>query len=212
MRVTHNDALAETLLNELMKEIDENRKSMHPSVTDLIYCLTKSYYNTQEDRPGHSFKTKLYFLIGLGLERSLLTARKGQPTYGVFEGIHYHLDSIDEGLLELKSTRANPKKMEAGEFSESWLRQAKSYCKAVGVTEFDLAVVFIIQPEFTVYRIKFDQREIDDHWAWMKARQEVWETAVKTNEAPASFQYNEQWECRDCAYLLLCQTRNRLGS
>lgn len=209
MRVTKNDRLAQTLLSEMMDEINENREGQHPSITDLIDCLTKTFYNTYSP-VEHSEKTKLYFLIGLGLERSLLIKRKGQPTYGETEGIHWHVDSVDEGLLELKSTRKNPKQGEEG-WSERWLKQIKGYLRAIGENEADLAVVYLIQPEFHVWRITFDKLELDIHWNWLQQRRAVWETAKATNIPPKAFTYNESWECEGCQYKVLCDIKSRRG-
>lgn len=202
--------LEDKLLDEMMEEIEEDRTAMHPSVTDLIDCLTKTYYNAQSARPPHTKRTKLYFLIGLGLERALLVKRKGEPTYGVTEGIHWHVDSLDEGLIELKSTRANPNKGEDG-FSERWLRQIKSYLSAIGQGTVDLAIVYLIQPEFAVYRLTFDQHELDMNWSWMKLRRDVWNRHQEEGTSPKAFTYNEDWECRDCAYKLICETKSRMG-
>lgn len=212
LNIKKNDELASSLLREMYREYSEDRAGMHPSVSDLIYCLTKSYYNSLEvGKLEPPDKTKLYFLIGLGLEASLLTARKLKQTYGTYEGIHYHVDSQDQGLLELKSTRMSPKTIEEKGPSAGWIKQAKSYCKATGVTSFDLAIVHLIQPQFDVYRVSFEQRELDSHWEWMLERKQVWDRAKEVGEAPAAFQHNEEWECKECPYLLVCQTKNRMG-
>lgn len=210
MLVTKNEQLAEQLLDELMEEINEDREGMHPSVTDLIGCLTRSYYDAQTSKAAHTTKTKLYFLIGLGLERALLVKRKGVSTYGVTEGVHWHVDSIDHGLLEMKSTRANPARGSDG-FSERWLKQIKSYLKATGGLDCDLVIVYLIQPAFEVFRLSFTQVEIDTHWAWMMKRKWVWEEHQNLGTSPKAFTYNEPWECRDCAYKLICETKQRMG-
>lgn len=211
MQVTRNEQLASTLLDEMMKEISEDRAGMHPSVSDLIGCLTKSYYDTE---PGGNLepndKTKLYFTIGLGLERNLLVSRKETPVYGVTDGIHWHVDSLDGGLIELKSTRANPSKGEGG-ISDRWLRQIKSYLKANDLTEVDLAVIYLIQPDFIVWHLSFEQWELDEHWRWMQNRKDMWETAKATRTPIPAFSTNEDWECKDCAYKLLCELNASMG-
>jgi hypothetical protein len=208
--VTKNDQLTHELLDELMQEINEDRSGMHPSVTDLIDCLTKTYYNAQVDRPGYTFRTKLYFLIGLGLERALLVKRKGEPTYGITDGIHWHVDSVDQGLLELKSTRANPNKGEDG-FSGRWLKQVKSYLSALNRRTADLVVIYLIQPELIAYRLTFEQMELDMNWEVMKGRRDVWNRHQELGTSPKAFTYNEEWECKDCVYKLICETKSRMG-
>lgn len=211
MNVTRNDYLATELLREMMAEIKENRGGQHPSVTDLIGCLTKSYYDTEPDNELEpTDKTKLFFVIGLGLERALLVSRKNVPIYGETEGIHWHVDSLDHGLLELKSTRANPNKGSDG-FSDRWHKQIKSYLKANNLREVDLAVIYLIQPEFIVWHISYEQWELDIHWDWMQSRRLVWNEAKATKTPPKAFQWNEQWECKDCAYKILCELNSGLG-
>lgn len=216
MKVTRNDTLASTLLSEMMDEISEDRTGQHPSVTDLIGCLTKSYYDTE---PGGKLepndKTKLYFTIGLGLERNLLVARKETPIAGETEGIFWHVDSLDGGLIELKSTRANPNRGEAG-LNDRWIRQVKSYLCANRLQEVDLAVLYLIQPEFIVWHLSFDSIELDIHWEWMRGRRDVWNEAKMIGRPPKAFAYNDgesekSWECRDCSYRLLCELNGSMG-
>lgn len=211
MNVTRNDKLASTLLSEMMSEINENRTGMHPSVTDLIGCLTKSYYDTE---PGNHLepndKTKLFFVIGLGLERNLLVLRKETPTYGETDGIHWHVDSLDGGLIELKSTRANPNKGENG-ISDRYQLQIKSYLKANNLREVDLAIIYLIQPEFIVWHITFDQWELDTHWEWMKQRRDVWNEAKASRTPPKAFTWNQEWECKECPYKILCELNSSMG-
>jgi len=201
-----NDQLTEDLLDELMEEIDEDRTDMHPSVTDLINCLTKSYFDNLQKLPLTT-KTKVFFFVGLGLERALLLKRKGIPTYGKTEGIHWHVDSLDHGLLELKSTRAGKKRHLEEDFPWRYMAQVKSYLKATGNTEVDLAVVYLIQADFQVYHLTFTQDEIDDHWFWMQSRKAVWDKAIEDKEAPESFKWNQEWECKDCQYKIICDLR-----
>lgn len=210
MHVQQNDALANELLDEMMEDDREDRTRMHPSVTDLIGCLTKSYYDMSADRPTYTDQTKVFFLIGLGLERALLVKRKGKPTYGETDGIHWHVDSLDNGLLELKSTRANPAKGEEG-FSERWLKQIKSYLNGIGETVTDLAVVYLIQAQFKVYRLTFETHELKLHHMWMMGRKKIWDEAVKEGVSPKAFSTNEDWECKNCAYKLICETKSRMG-
>lgn len=212
MNVTRNDRLAETLLDEMMKEISEDREGQHPSVTDLIGCLTKSYYDTEETNTlTLNFKTKLFFLIGLGLERNLLVSRKKYPIYGETDGIHWHVDSLDEGLLELKSTRMSPKTIEEGKWSDRWMRQVKSYLRANNLLHVDFAIIFLIQPDFIAYRLTFSQFELDTHWEWMKSRRDVWNQAKATRTPPKAFAWNEEWECKECPYKLLCELKGSMG-
>lgn len=212
MNVVRNDGLARELLAEMWEEIQEDRTGQHPSVTDLIGCLTKSYYDTEETNTlEHNDKTKMFFLIGLGLERALLVKRKETPVAGVTDGIYWHVDSIDQGLLEVKSTRANPKRIEGGDWNERWMRQIKSYLKGVGETHADFAIVYIIQAQLDAYRLTFSQFEIDTHWEWMKVRRDVWVKAKADKKSPKAFHWNEKWECDECPYKVLCELKASMG-
>ena len=211
MYFTRNDQLSDELLDEMMEDDREDRSAMHPSITDLMYCLTKTMYDSQADRAGHTRQTKVYFLIGLGLERALLVRRKNDPTYGETDGIHWHVDSIDKGLFELKSTRIDPKKAAAGDFNERWLKQIRGYLGATGRTSADIGIVSLIQAQFDVYRLVFEQAEIDAEWDWFKERRDIWNFWKGQDKVVPPYTTNESWECKDCAYKLICQTRSRLG-
>jgi len=200
----------------MMEEIKENREGQHPSVTDLIDCLTKTYYDSEPSNHLEiNNKTKLYFLIGLGLERSLLVSRKKLPIYGVTEGIHWHVDSLDEGLLELKSTRISPKNA-PDNFSQRWMKQVKSYLVANGLKECDLAVIYLVQPEFVVWHLAFDSMELDIHWEWMKRRRDVWNEAKTTRVPPKAYEWNAEggpnsWDCKECSYKIICELNKGMG-
>lgn len=218
MKVTRNPKLAAELLAEMTAANAEDRSQQHPSVSDLVYCLTKSWWNYKATNDGTkqpklSEKTQVYFLIGLGLERSLLGSRKQNPTSGQRDGIWFHADAFsDDVLIELKSTRGSKKKYDEGDFPLGYIRQCKSYCVALGVREVDLAVVFVIPAEFEVYHIEFSEPELWEHWQWMQKRKAVWDMAVGSGVEPESFKYNEEFECRSCEYKLICDLRTSLRS
>lgn len=210
VNIKPNDELANKLLSEMMSDIAEDR-SNQPSVTTLIDCLTKTFYNQQMGSAlEYTDQTKMYFLIGLGLEQALLTRRKEQTTHGVKDGIYFHVDSIDDGLIEVKSTRSSVKNTEAN-FSTRWLRQTMSYAVALGVTFLDVAVVYLIPAEFKVYRVEFDEIELAMHWAWMETRRDVWNQARETETSPKAFHWNEEWECKGCQYKIVCDMKAGRG-
>lgn len=210
LKVQINDQLANTTLDEMMAEIDEDRTNMHPSVTDLTRCLTQTYLNRHQ-KANFTRQTKNFFLIGLGLERALLVARKKEETYGENLGIHYHVDSRDEGLFELKSTRASKKKMDEGDFPESWLKQTMSYLNLIGGNTVDLGVVFLIPAQFEVYRLTFEQRELEENLMWLLSRRDEYNKAVESGVPPESYKWNQEYECKNCQYSIVCQLRSGLG-
>ena len=206
MKFVRNELLEDQLLNELMEEIKDPSRG-HPSVTDLIYCLTKSYYRLEYPDFAPSRKTKLFFVIGLGLEKALLRDSK-HPKEGIYESVYYHIDSLDYlNVTELKSTRA--KQRTPDEFPGKWLQQHMSYCKTQGVTMGDFAVIYPIPPELICWTVSYTQNEIDANWLWVQERKAIWDKAQQDKEVPTPFKYNEDWECVSCEFLMLCQAKER---
>ena len=211
MKYQRNEHLENMILQDLMQEItDESRQ--HPSVTDLIYCLTKSFYDMQlgDKKPDFSNKTKLFFVTGLGLERVLLEARKEKPTVGEYEGIHYHVDSlngVNTPLMELKTTRKSIK-TDFADMPEGWFKQAMAYCKANGLTKIEYAILFIIPAELVCYDVEFTQEEVDSNWEWLQGRKGVWNESLANGTWPKEYMYNEPWECNGCKYSLVCEARS----
>ena len=215
LQVSKNDALASKLLDEMVEEKLEDRTGQHPSVTDLLRCLTASWWDAHR-KVEHGKKKEIFFLIGIGLEKSLLAARKQNPTAGETDGIYWHIDDNDDGLIEVKSYRGSLKKVEQADGSfqlpDYYVQQVKSYCVMLGVNQCDLGIIYIIPAEFEVYHIEFDDLELGLHRRWLMARRDVWLVAEAKDKAPESYKHNQDWECRDCQYKLLCQTRKQDGA
>ena len=207
MNYTRNEALEESLLNEMMSEIeDPSRKLNQPSVSSLIYCLTKGYY---DDVYGASpdRKTKLYFTLGLGLERNLLVSRKHTATEGNYEGIFFHTDAINNSnLLEMKTTRMKPG--DEPSLTDNWKHQILGYLKCIGATTADFVTLHLIQPEIRAWTLEFTQEEVDENWQYLLYRKSMWEHFRKIEEPPTAFTYNQEYECTNCNWKLLCDARS----
>lgn len=213
MNVIRDELLENTLLDELMAEMEDGERQ-HPSVTDLIYCMTAKFYNMQlgDKKPEVTRKMKLFFTIGIGVEKVLLVKRKMTPIAGEHEGIYYHVDSLDgfnTKLMEVKTTRKPVKGFEATA-SDGWLKQVMAYCKATGETSVEFAIVHLIQAELQCYRVEFTQQEIDDNWEWLQGRKKVWNEALATGGYPQEYLYNEPWECKECVFAAICEMRSRV--
>lgn len=150
MKITRNEILENTILKRIDDSMrDDTRKQ--PSVSGVIYCLTKSYYQNvlfQENEETkqqlkHTKEQTLLFITGLGFE-SVLLGKEQQSEAGELDGIQWHLDHFgDDGdLHEIKSTRQSSKKSE--DISEGWLKQIKSYCKVKNVTSADLSILHLM--------------------------------------------------------------------
>ena len=176
----------------------EPREGLHAS--DLIYCLTRSYWNKVDPLPS-SETDVLRFSVGLGLERVIIQFGASRPV-GSFEedGIILTPDFILQGLhSELKTTRSAP-----GKWSDTWVRQIAAYCYATEQLAYNLIVLHIIQPQVKAYRLFFTQEELEEQWGDILSRKEVLTTALETQTPPQEFQWNEDWECAGCKYKLRC--------
>ena len=207
MQYKRDEGLEELILEEMVQGYQDPTRQ-HPSVTDLIYCLTRAWY--QQAGARHSRTTKMYFALGLGLEANLLVGRKTVLAAGEFEGVHYHIDSLDQSLMvELKTTRMAPNKFPEG-MPVKWLQQILSYCKTQNTTKAKLVVLHIIQAELIAWDLEFTQEEVDRNWEWVQDRKKEWYFAEESGEAPKEFTFNEDWECRDCNYKVICDSREML--
>ncbi len=212
MLITKNDQLAHELLAEFGQRYAEDRTRQHPSVGDLIRCVTRSFYDMHQP-VEQTDQTNVYFLIGLGLEEAILGQRQQLKRNGAYDGVYYHLDSLDAGWFELKSTRISPTARKDGSSpggAEGYLqhgfalRQFLSYAKTQGLTELDLGIIWLVQGQFDVYHVTFSQEEVDTNWEWLVQRRDVFNAAMEAGVAPTAFKYNETWECTGCQYNMLC--------
>lgn len=220
MQVTKNDQLAHELLTEFSAKYAEDRSGQHPSVGDLIRCVTRSFYDMHQPVETTD-QTKVYFLIGLGLEEAILGQRQQLKRNGAYDGVYYHLDSLDSGWFELKSTRISSAPRKDGSSpggAEGYLqhgfalRQFLSYAKTQGLTELDLGIVWLVQGGFDVYHVTFTQEEVDTNWEWIQIRRDVFNQAMTDGVAPKAFTWNEDWECNGCQYNMLCAWNKERGN
>jgi hypothetical protein len=171
--------------------------------------------STKDTIPGHiNRRTLLYFVTGLGLEKVILF-NKQIAEKGTYEGISWHVDHIGaDNFKEIKSTRGRiPKPGENLEnyIHEGWKKQILAYFKTTGITSGQLAVLHLIQPDIRVYDLTATQKEVDDNWTWIQQRAITYLKFVDSGDAPTPFEYNMDWECKDCSWKVLCETKTRLA-
>ena len=224
MKLTRNEQLETELLKEIDDSMVDDDRSQ-PSVSGMIYCLTKTYNENNlvlPDENGkkdsrHTKEQTLLFITGLGLERVILSGRQIAEK-GSTEGIQWHVDHLNtdtDKFIEVKSTRGSSKKSD--DISEGWRKQILAYFYVSGITEGDLAILHLMGaysppfPEFIVWHIEATQQEVDENWAWIKNRAEIYESAVNSGVAPTPFKYNMDWECRNCSWKSLCDAKSILG-
>jgi len=134
---TPNDQLIRETLEHLKKlYIDTNRhEGIH--LTDLIYCLTRSYWDKVDPLPPTDEEV-LLFSLGWGLQQVLVPREQDAEVLCV-DGIYMSPDFISLGgvMAELKTTRQssrrknpNSKEYEPSPFSETWVEQMMGYCYA----------------------------------------------------------------------------------
>ena len=116
------------------------------------------------------------------------------------------VDSIDDELVEFKTTRTNPAKYPDG-IPMAHIQQMLGYMKATGQTQVLYAVLFLIQADLKAWELTYTQEEIDKNWNYLLYRKEIWDKADATLQAPESFRYNMDWECKSCDFKTLCNAR-----
>lgn len=202
--------LAERILRDISKDIYQEKEVGH--TTELIYCLTKGYFNRFYPLPP-TMDTTLIFAVGIGLESAMLASHK-QHLRGELDGISYEVDVLmyDTDYGEMKSTRLSSNKTPDDGLPETWEEQVLSYMKVRGTTEFNLVVLHLLGnysppfPELKVYRLTATQEEIDENWQHLIFRKEVYQEFIEKREIPTPFRYNKEWECEHCQYILVCES------
>lgn len=224
MQVIEDPLLHEQLVDIISQEYQllNPRTGIHAS--DLIYCLTRSYWNKNDYLPPSEDEV-MRFSIGLGLERVIVQyeATRVEPiaVCGCLHPEEVHVGPYSRCVIpgcgcymiwlspdfliygihsELKTTRWGP----THAWADTWIRQVMAYCFATGSNTYNLAVLHIIQAVLKAYRITFTAEEVEDNWSWMMYRKEVLIEHIESKAPPKEFTYNEEWECSYCRYKLRC--------
>ena len=199
MLILNNPAFERQIVDILIQEyqFEEPREGIHAS--DLIYCLTKSFWNKVDYLPP-TIEDVMRFSIGLGLERVIIqfTASRRVPLEkdGIILSPDFILDKVH---AELKTTRWG-----VGKTSPTWFKQIMAYAYVVETLFFNLAVLHVIPAVLKGYALVFTEEELRENWYWMLHRKEILDRALRTDDPPKAFQYNEDWECNGCRYKLRC--------
>ena len=218
MELTRNEQLETELLAEIDLSMQDDSRHQ-PSVSGMIYCLTKTY-NEEFMVTGpvkHTDEQTLLFITGLGLEATLLKGSQISEA-GETDGIQWHLDHFgtDGKFKEIKSTRGSSKTSE--NISEGWRKQILAYFYAKNITEGDLAILHLMgdyrppMPQLRCWHMVATQDEVNENWTWIKQRAATYAEFVEAKEAPTPYAYNMDWECQYCQWKGLCDARKTLGS
>jgi len=111
-------------LDNLVEEYSKEEREVGIHVSDLIYCLTKSYFEKTNPLPPTPDEV-LLFAIGLGLQKVLIPTRFNSKTIVVDNIICSPDYNSREGKAELKTTRI---KYGKEELPEAWIEQIMADC------------------------------------------------------------------------------------
>jgi len=197
--------------NKVMSEmrerlhIDEPREGVH--VSDLIYCLRKSWMLQRLDKePEGRFaytgqtpdETVLVWMVGHSHEAIFgQSLARGVPVES--DGIVGTPDFWDEALIEMKSTRMSAKK--TPEEMGHYVAQVASYCAMQGLKEGRLYVLHIMgdyghppNAKLRIWKLQFKPKDLKAWWEELQRRRDI--VLGKKMPPPAPCW---DWECGYCA-------------
>lgn len=207
MQITPNPVIEKELLDVLRaRYITTEGRAEGIHLSDLIYCLTKSYHRITDPLPATDQEVML-FSLGFGLENMLLRD-ESRVSPGCKDGIHYSPDFIPltAGRAELKTTRASTTR----DLPETWVEQIKGYAYAEGLLTYDLVVLHMLgnyKPPFPVikgYQLTFSQEELVEQWQRFLSRRFVLDTCLHDAIPPDPLHWCKDWECKYCTYRIRC--------
>jgi hypothetical protein len=204
MELVENPALGKAVLELLVQEYTQEKPLPH--VTELIYCLTRSYYDRQPDRLPPNEREILLFSSGWGLERLLLKNQQ-KVAVGILDGIHFSPDflAFTDVPGELKTTRMGRKRLAESGLPSGWQKQILSYMKCLNITEYELAIFNVIAPELMPFRCKATVEEIEDNWKRLLERKQIYMYCIQQHVAPPAYMFCEEYECGYCRYSVRCE-------
>lgn len=212
MELIENPRLRHEILNLLQQEYLV--KKPMPHLTELVYCLTRSYYERMQPVP-QTDKEIILFASGWGLERLLLAGER-KLEYGCIDGIHYSPDFLAFTELpgELKTTRMSHKRIVQEGLPEGWKRQILGYMHCLGVTEYELGIMFLIQADIVGFRVVATEDEIAENWTMLTTRAAIYLSHIQMEIAPLPYQWCMENECKfggGCRYNIKCEVEATKG-
>ena len=213
MKRTLNPDLDRIVLDALAEKYKllERREGIH--LSDLTYCLTKSYWDCTAPLPPTD-KELLLFATGYGLQE-VMTPSCGKSLVYELDEITYRPDSVFpvtiagvESLVEMKSTRAGVKRYQDGELPETWVTYMMGGAFIRDTDTYHLAVIYLAERGSAAIiseTITFEREELEYNWKWLLERKDIYKKALRTEIAPDPFIYNvAKWLCTNCRYRTVC--------
>jgi len=205
MKQTLIEAPRRAILEMLKKEY--HKEFEFPHVTELIYCLTKSYYDrVQPIQPTD--KEMMLFATGYGMQKLIIP---GRGVTGECEGIHWSADQlsmvVDGEVIvgELKCTRMSTSKTD---LPEGWYKQIIVAHLIIFGLMGNYRPPF---PDIVVWKLEFTETELIDNWEWLKMRWKMLDLMIKGAVPLEPTVWCMDWECplsskkAACRYQILCE-------
>lgn len=195
----------------------DRSKELH--VTNLIYCLTRSWFDMNAPLDPTPEEVML-FSLGWGLQKVLFPTEQEVEPIEVDE-IICSPDFLTIGGLkaELKTTRMGVTRkdkitgqVDYSPLPETWVEQIKSYCYATKQSEYPLLVLHLMGnyappfPQLIGWRLQFSEQELLEHWQYILDRKAILEQHLESRIPPEPHTHCKEWECKNCRYVLACQT------
>lgn len=221
MEIFDNPTIEKEIISRIKQKFNlqvRSRQGIH--LSDLIYCLTKAYWNYKYSKAEISDDNALIFAIGLGLEKVLLEdeSNPNRPLSKIVDNISLSSDyllHIIDALGELKTTRAyyNKDNQPTKGYPMGWIKQMAGYSYAYNQDKYMLAVFQIISAKIIGKEFRFSKDELDKFWnEYIIPRRNILAYAKNNNQIPEPFKYNEPWECNNCSFKLACDAIKNTGA
>lgn len=208
-----NNELHKFFITGLSKKYNEReREGIH--VTDLIYCLRKSYFRKCNKVP-ETLQTLFYFLDGEQRHKGfqgLVPNLKNEVEIENFDIIGTidigGFDNNPNGIIEIKTTRASPAK----ELPLHYLRQGAYYCLLKKTNKFVLLTQHINHGEIVFLDVEFTKEELKKYKEEMLRDRDLLRKAYELENVDILPLVNDnmKWQCIKCEYNGNCYKKEEI--
>jgi len=197
------------LIQALERKYSEERVGIH--LTDLI-CPRLTFFRKSYDN-RLTEKDVVFYLLGSG-EGELIEQLVGDHSEIIVieNGVIHTLDAFvfeDNTIVpvEVKTTRAE---REDNVVRPHYLFQLGAYCSALKVSAGILVVVMLNVGKVKVYRVKFDEKELQNISGEVAKRKNLLLKALESGDPSiASSVLNDpdlNWKCMSCGFREMCKS------
>ncbi len=222
MKIQNNPTISDEVLTRIRKKWFKTAPGMREGIhlSDLNYCITKSYWQKIMPTTQPNDNTILTWVIGLALERVLLEDEVDthRPDSDEQDSIHVSPDYslvIQQAMGELKTTRYYYKKDKTDPskgYVLGWIKQMAGYSYVYNLDNYMLAVFQIITASMYGKQFSFNKEERTKFWKeYIIPRRDALIEARERKLPPEPFAYNEDWECENCSFKMICDTTTKVG-